>query len=58
MVKKKLVYSIQEIVSKTEVQRKRVEEILDEGKGWHPELASVYDGHKRSVEREIRETFR
>jgi hypothetical protein len=52
--------SFQDIVSKTQVQRKAIRECLEatsKSKGWHPEDASLYDGLGAADTYEIKEAL-
>jgi len=50
-------YSIQEMIEKTQIQRKAIEQTMDANKCFHPEDANIFSGQKRSVERELRESL-
>ena len=50
--------SIQEMVQKTEQQRKAIEEVMDSKGYYHPEDANLFMGQKRSIQREISESLR
>lgn len=50
--------SIQEMISKTEEQRKEIRSYMDKGKGYHPTEANIYSGLKRSIQRDIGESLR
>lgn len=51
-------FSIQECVSKTEQQTKKVEEYMDVHGYFDPYECNIYAGLKRSIQRELAETFR
>ena len=50
-------YSIQEMIEKSETQIKSIKHALDSG-SYHPEEASIFDGQKASVVRTLQESLR
>ena len=53
-------YSIQDIIAKTSVQRREISEALDQAngeKGWHPEDANLYKGLSQNDQAQIKETL-
>ena len=46
------------MLDKTELQRKQIRWSMEKEGCWHPELANLYMGQKRSIQREISETLR
>jgi len=50
--------SIQECVNKTEKQRQKVEDFMDSKGYFDPQECNIYEGLKRSIQRELSETLR
>lgn len=51
-------YGIQEMVSHTEPNLKKIKEYMDENAMYHPYDVSIYEGLSRSVQRTVRESLR
>ena len=51
-------FGIQEIVSRTAEQRSAIEKLMDSSGAYDQSEASIYTGHKRSIQRELRESIR
>lgn len=50
-------FSIQECVNKTEEQRKKVKHFMDQHGYFDPKECNIYEGLKRSIQRELSETL-
>ena len=50
--------SLQETIEKTKPQLKHIREVMDKGKGWHPDDASIYTGLGLADKFAVRETLR
>ena len=50
--------SLQEVLSKTEKQLRNIRDVMDKGKGFHPEDASIYHDQSLADQYAIRETLR
>ena len=51
-------YNISEMIEHSAPNLKLIEQVMDSHKTYHPEEANIYNGLKRSVERELHESLR